>query len=105
MARAIRVQDPEVRFDGQWLVRRLAPDCSRIELSTLPTERDERRLLYCMGWETANLHLATPRATAAVKRDLARRGGRWLHKAAKAMAKACLADWDEWRTGWRRRTR
>ncbi len=105
IARAVRVQDPEVRFDGRWLVRRLAPDCSRIELSALPAERDERRLLYYMGWETANLHLATPRAIAAVKRDLARRGGRWLHKAAKAMAKTCLADWDEWRKGWRTRTR
>lgn len=102
VARAVRVEDPEMHFHGRWLVRRLAPDCSRIELTALPAARDERRLLYCMGWEVANLHLATPRAIAAVKRDLARRDGRWLHKAAKAMAKACLEDWEDWRAGWRK---
>jgi len=40
-------------------VRRLAPNCSRIELSALPKERDELRLLHAMGWETANVHLGT----------------------------------------------
>src|SRR5438046_2804854 len=52
---AIRVTDPFVRFHGHWLVRRLAPDCSRIELSSLPKERDESRLIYDIGWATANM--------------------------------------------------
>ena len=95
---AIRVKDPCVHFHGHWLVRRLAPDCSRIELSSLPKERDEARLLYDMGWETANMHFASPQAIAHVKRDLASRRGRWLHKAAKAMYKATLTDWEDWRS-------
>jgi Uncharacterized protein conserved in bacteria (DUF2252) len=99
---AIRVQDPCVRFHGHWLVRRLAPDCSRIEIATLPAERDEARLLYCMGWETANMHFASKRAIPQIKRDLAARRGRWLHKAAKAMLKATMADWEDWRAGWKR---
>jgi hypothetical protein len=99
---AIRVQDPCVRFHGHWLVRRLAPDCSRIEIASLPAQRDEARLLYCMGWETANMHFASARAIPEVKRDLAARRGRWLHKAAKAMMKATLADWEDWRAGWKR---
>src|ERR1700747_3449395 len=90
ITRAIRVKDPFVRFHGHWLVRRLAPDCSRIELVSLPRERDEARLLYCMGWETANMHFGTRRAIPQIKRDLAARRGRWLHKAAKAMLKATL---------------
>jgi len=94
---AIRVKDPCVQFHGHWLVRRLAPDCSRIELSSLPKERDESRLLYDMGWETANMHFGSPKAIPSVKRDLGSRGGRWLHKAAKAMYKATLKDWKEWR--------
>src|ERR1700730_9677754 len=98
---AIRVQDPCVRFHGHWLVRRLAPDCSRIEIASLPAERDEARLLYCMGWETANMHFASSRAIPQIKRDLAARRGRWLHKASKAMVKATMEDWEGWREGWK----
>ena len=98
---AIRVKDPQVHFHGLWLVRRLAPDCSRIELASLPRERDEARLLYDMGWETANMHFGSPKAIARIKRDIASRRGRWLHKAAKGMYKATLKDWDDWREGWK----
>jgi Uncharacterized protein conserved in bacteria (DUF2252) len=101
--RAIRVKGPCVRFHGQWLVRRLAPDCSRIELASLPEERDESRLLYDMGWETANMHLGSPKAIKKIKRHLAAQRGRWLHKAAKAMFKATLADWEEWSQDWKKR--
>src|SRR5262249_7922818 len=100
---AVRVQDPCVAVQGHWLVRRLAPDCSRIELASLPKERDESRLLYDMGWETANLHFGTRRAIANIKKDLARRRGRWLHQAAKSMLKATLDDWAEWRKHWKKR--
>ena len=98
---AARVQDPCVRFHGHWLVRRLAPDCSRIELASLPSERDEERLLYCMGWETANMHFGSRQAIDKVRRDLAHRRGRWLHKATKGMFKTTIADWEEWRDGWK----
>lgn len=99
---AVRVKDPCVAFHGRWLVRRLAPDCSRIELASLPEKRDEARLLYSMGWETANMHLGTPKAISKVRHDLAARRGRWLHKAAKAMLEATLKDWKDWKNGWRR---
>jgi Uncharacterized protein conserved in bacteria (DUF2252) len=99
--RAIRVKDPCVLFDSRWVVRRLAPDCSRIELISLPKERDEERLLYCMGWETANMHFGSPQAIPKIKRDLAARRGRWLHKAAKSMFKCTLEDWQSWRTEWK----
>jgi hypothetical protein len=94
-----RVQDPFVRFHNRWLVRRLAPDCSRIELASLSAERDEARLLYSMGWETANMHFGSPQSVPQIKRDLSHRKGRWLHKAAKAMCKATLQDWQDWRKG------
>jgi len=103
--RAVRVRDPFVIFHGRWLVRRLAPDCSRIELASLPAERDEARLLYAMGFETANMHLGTPSAIKDVKRDLAKRKNRWLHKAAKGMCKATLKDWEAWRRGWKKLTK
>jgi hypothetical protein len=103
--RAIRVKDPCVHFHGHWVVRRLAPDCSRIELASLPAERDESQLLYDMGWETANMHFGTPQAISKIKHDLAHRKGRWLHKASKAMFKVTLDDWAEWRKYWKTKGR
>ena len=70
---ARRACDPFVQLRGHWIVRRLAPDCSRIELASLPTERDEARLLHAMGWETANIHLGSRDTVGAVRRDLERR--------------------------------
>jgi hypothetical protein len=93
---AVRALDPFVRLQGRWIVRRLAPDCTRIDLAAFPREKDESKLLRAMGWETANLHLAS-RHVPAVLADLAKRPKDWLHKAAAAMVKATSADWEEWR--------
>jgi hypothetical protein len=96
---AIRVPDPFVGVQGNWLIRRLAPDCSRIELFSLPKMQDELKLFEAMGWETANIHLGTKGAKAQVIADLRRRPAKWLRKATEAMAEATLADWKEWRKG------
>jgi hypothetical protein len=80
-----------------WILRRLGPHCSAIELSDYPKRRDERHLVQAMGVETANVHLGTPEALAAVRRDLKRREGRWLRAAAERMAEATLTEWKEWR--------
>lgn len=93
---AIRCPDPFLELHKAWIVRRLAPDCSRVELSMLPRSRDEYKLLEAMGRETANVHLGSRRAIAAVKRDLSERPHRWLHDAAKAMIYATVEDWEMW---------
>ncbi len=94
---AVRCRDPYVRLRGQWIIRRLAPDCSRVELASLPKQRDQSRLLYEMGWETANVHLGTKNAARNILRDLRRRPTNWLRHAAEAMAKATMSDWKEWK--------
>lgn len=96
LEQSVRCRDPFVRMQGQWLLRRLSPYCSRIELTALPKKRDEGKLLYAMGWETANVHLGDQQRISAVQRDLAARKSGWLRKAAKAMTKATLADWKDW---------
>ncbi len=95
---AVRCPDPFVRTRGRWIVRRLAPDCSRIELSALPKQADEVHLLYEMGLETANVHLGSKKAISKVVRDLEKRPARWLHEASEAMAKATLRDWKNWKS-------
>jgi hypothetical protein len=94
LKRAVRVPDPFYAMSGNWIVRRLAPDCSRIELTDLPGKRDERKLLRAMGWETANIHLGTRRP--AIDRDLRSRPRRWLEEAAVRMAGAVKRDWRQW---------
>jgi uncharacterized protein (DUF2252 family) len=95
--RAVRVADPTVFARQQWLIRRLAPDCSRIELTQLPAKRDELKLLHAMGLETANIHLGTPAAVKLIIADLRKRPSRWLFNAAQAMEWATLNDWKQWR--------
>jgi len=99
LIKSVRSCDPFVHLRGRWIVRRLAPDCARVELTALPKERDESRLLFEMGFETANVHLGSRGAAKSVLRDLRSRGAHWLHDAACAMAKATVKDWDEWRSG------
>lgn len=93
--RSVRCRDPFVRLRKRWIVRRLAPDCSRIELSALPKERDEVRLLHAMGFETANIHLGSVKARV-LHADLKRRPHGWLLAAAHHMRKAVLADFKEY---------
>ncbi len=92
---AVRCHDPFVRFQKRWIVRRLAPDCSRIELSAMPKERDELRLLHAMGFETANVHLGSGKASVLAA-DLKKRPRNWLYTAAKAMQKTVEADFREY---------
>jgi len=101
--RAVRIPDPHMHFLDGWVVRRLAPDCCHIELCSLPEERDEERLLYAMGWDTANLHLGSADKIASVKKDLGERKGRWLRDAAKTMSEATKEDWELWRRAWTKR--
>ena len=93
---AVRCPDPLVHVRGTWLVRRLSPDCFRIELSSLPKVRNEAKLLHAMGWETANIHLGTLSA-AKLSAALRKKPANWLHRAAKAMGAQTVSDWKEWR--------
>ncbi len=96
---AARVADPCLHLRGRWIIRRLAPHCSRIELGALPKKREEARLLHAMGFETANIHLGSKHAVKDVRRDFAKRRPGWLHDAARKMADAIRKDWEEWRKG------
>ncbi len=100
--RSIRARDPFLHFHDDWIVRRLAPDCSRIELDDLPRRRDEAKLLRAMGWETANIHLGAGRV--GIRADLRSRPRRWLERAAIAMADAIHTEWRAWGDATRRRS-
>ena len=93
---SVRAVDPFVHLKNCWIVRRLAPDCTRVELGSVPRDKDKSKLLHAMGWETANIHLGSKR-TDAILRDMSKREAHWLHGAAANMVKATTADWQKWR--------
>jgi hypothetical protein len=93
----VRRLDPTLKAYEGWVVRGLAPDRCRIELSELGPERDETRMMRAMGWETANIHLGTRTAVNDVLNDLKERKKDWLVKFADKMAGKTLDDWELWR--------
>jgi hypothetical protein len=97
VAVTVRAPDPFFEVGERWIVRRLAPHCTRVELADLPAVRDELRLLHAFGVETANVHLGTPGARARILRELRRFDAGWLRRAAKRAAAAILEDWRAWR--------
>ena len=99
LARAVRRPDPVMKVYEGWVVRGLAPDRCRIELSELGPERDETRMMRAMGWETANIHLGTRPAVKDVLDDLKGRKGDWLRRSAEKIVAVTLTDWEMWRGG------
>jgi len=97
ISRAVRCSDPFVQLRGRWIVRRLSPYCSRIELVTLKPAGAELRLLHAMGWETANIHLGSRMARSAILRHLKKQKAKWLHAASDEVLKAVLSDWETWK--------
>jgi hypothetical protein len=95
-----------------WLVQRLGPDCSRIDLDELVHHEDIASLLYCMGQETANIHLGTPKSRKILRMAARAEGGvaspekyrraqhlppNWLETAAHLMLKLSKKDWNRFR--------
>jgi hypothetical protein len=99
LACAVRCADPFIRAHDGWLVRRLAPDCSRIELASLELVQDESHLLKAMGWETANIHLNARGNPQRILAELKKRPKDWLRDAAKTMYRLCRSDWKAWKEG------
>ena len=97
ISRAVRCPDPFVQLRGRWIVRRLGPHCSRIELASLRAPDTELRLLHAMGCETANIHLGTPSARKLILRHIDKQKSKWLHHASEAMLQAVRSDWEVWK--------
>jgi len=95
--RAVRCPDPFVQVRSRWIVRRLSPHCSRIELANLRAQGKELRLLNAMGWETANIHLGTKGARRPILQYLGKQKAKWLQRATEEMLKAVVEDWKAWR--------
>ena len=97
ISRAVRCPDPFVQLRGRWIVRRLSPHCSRIELSQIKVPGTEIQLLRAMGWEVANIHAGTRTAIKPILRHLKKQKPKWLHQASAAMLDFVREDWKVWK--------
>ncbi len=97
VSRAVRCPDPFVQLRGRWIVRRLSPHCSRIELATLKAQAAELRLLHAMGWEIANVHLGSNASRKPIFGHFSKQRGKWLHRATQQMLDAVREDWKTWK--------
>lgn len=91
-----RADDPSIVVapDG-WLVRRVAPDCARLDLASLPSGRHDARLLGAMAFEAANLHMAT-RSGAELLVALDALPPHWLRECVTVMEESIRGDWVAW---------
>ena len=94
---AVRCPDPWWEVRRGWLVRRLAPDCSRIDIDELVHHRDLASLLHAMGAETANIHLGTPKGRKRIRAAWKKLAPDWLETAARKMHKVSLGEWRDFK--------
>ena len=97
MGNAVRSADPLVAVSDSWVTRALVPGRHKIELGDVIGSKNEARLLWAMGYETANIHLGTIGAAPAILKDLGNRNSNWLVDAAKTMKKSVLEEQAEWK--------
>ncbi len=92
---AVRCPDPYFKVADKWVVRRLAPDCTKLEIANLPLNQVEE-LFTAMGRETANIHWGTPKAIPRILKDAESRSSHWLYDAAQTMAKQVTKECQQW---------
>lgn len=92
----VRAPDPWQRRHHHWSARRLAPDCTKLELAQVDVADRNTTLFEWMGRETANIHLGTPEQRATILHNLEQRPPDWLSHTAHTLADAVTHDWQHW---------
>jgi hypothetical protein len=95
---ALRDGDPTLHFAAGAVIRRLAPDCGRVELADVPKRHDRRGLLVAMGHEVAALHRGSIGAEDLAAALEAMPAG-WLADDSERMRHHMEHDWRRWKDG------
>jgi hypothetical protein len=90
-----RSPDPSLALAHGFVIRRVAPDARKLDLEDVAAQGLTAVLLEAMGREIGAIH-ATHRRAERVIDDLGRRGGAWLHVAARAAVEAVQVDFETW---------
>lgn len=89
---AVRMPDPILKLQKNWITRRLAPHCTKIEIAALPKKIDELKFVTAMGFELGNIHSKNRKAILA---DLKKRNkSEWI-ESVELMSELTMKDWHE----------
>jgi Uncharacterized protein conserved in bacteria (DUF2252) len=91
-----RAPDPFLDVQGRWIIRRLAPDSRKIELSEDAATHLRSYLLQAMAFDLASIHAAGSAGVEVLRRDLKKRPRHWLFDAAKVASDSVKKDYQEW---------
>lgn len=92
-----RSPDPLLHYGATLSVRRLAPNSRKIEFDALDRQLREA-LVGAMARDLAAVHVADLPGAERIERDLAKRPGDWLAKAAKTVRTWTQAEYDAYRS-------
>ncbi|MGX1168066.1 hypothetical protein AB7M16_004332 [Bradyrhizobium sp. USDA 372] len=92
-----RAPDPHLKLKGGYIIRRIAPDQRKLELSNRSHPRLRLDLLWAKGFDLGAIHAGTGGARSKIEHDLDGRKDDWLHSAAKVAAADVQEDFEEWR--------
>jgi hypothetical protein len=89
---AFRAPDPTLVLRAGSVLRRLAPDAHKVELSDVAAQGLGTKLLAAMGADLAAVHAGYKRRRKRILDDLRTREPRWLHGATDAAESATRRD-------------
>ncbi|ANL38318.1 DUF2252 family protein [Rhizobium phaseoli] len=92
-----RSPDPFLKVRSDFVVRRIASDSQKIDLSEEDAWAYGPDLLEAMGADLAAIHLGGKVSADDIRSDLDGREPAWLHVAAKTLEKFVLDDFERWK--------
>ena len=92
-----RAPDPTLEVRQHFILRRIAPDSRKVELSDGAGRKVTAALLEAMGFDLGAIHAASGSKHRAVLRDLDSRPPDWLREATKAAVAAVTEDFEAWK--------
>lgn len=111
LQRSVRSPDPCLQVHDRWLVRRLSPETTKLELAAFRKSSSpalSAELIHAMGFESANIHLGSKSpgelqtALSSLSKEL---GVDWLRAAAERMEQVTREDHLAWMKHWNRHSR
>ncbi|MFE1600311.1 DUF2252 family protein [Methylobacterium sp. ID0610] len=97
LAAACRAPDPMLRYDGDWVLRRLSPEARKVEIGEIKGVPDQRHLVHAMGREIANVHLGVVGGPGPLRAYLEILPDTWLRHSATLAAEQVQADFAAFR--------
>lgn len=99
-----RSPDPFLDVADGYVVRRIANDATKIELSKATSGAFAPELFHAMGRDLAAIHLGGKDLKETISADFQKRGEAWLKDAAQTEAKQVEQDFKAWRAHQKRDT-